>query len=418
MSKVKELYTSIGWRVLLDVFSRGLFFLVNILIARTLSVNDFGKFVYAISLSQIFYIFTDMGTLLQLVKELGESRGKADHEGKAVWKDFLDLKLAMMLVSFVGFTFCLVFLWKWDQPWIPLLALLWMLSNSFLDFNQFVCNGLDRINLARKMMLCQRSLMLLGAILPLFFWRSLTGILAGVAIGGGIGSFLSNRLFFKALGISFYWKPNFGEWMRILKASVPLGIGGAFGSWYLRIGAVFLAWFSVSSVVGEYGAAFRIYEITYIIPTAVMAICLPHLSGALRMGSGSFRVEMKRIGLLMGGMGLSWALFLFFGGTHLIHLLFGAKFDGGALALKILGVTGGLVFLNYFVTHLMVVFNFQKRHALNQILAFIVCFLTSVLLIPLKGSMGAAWSLLATECFLFILTTAYLLNATIPSYER
>jgi O-antigen/teichoic acid export membrane protein len=63
----------------LDVFSRGSFFLVNILIARSLSVNDFGKFGYAISIGQIFYIFTDLGTHLLLIKELGESRSKKQY---------------------------------------------------------------------------------------------------------------------------------------------------------------------------------------------------------------------------------------------------------------------------------------------------------------------------------------------------
>ncbi|MCG3203799.1 MAG: hypothetical protein KCHDKBKB_00471 [Elusimicrobia bacterium] len=418
MSTSKTFFETIAWRVGLDVFSRGLFFLVNILIARTLAVGDFGLFVYAVSIAQIFYVFTDLGTLLQMSKEMGHHRHKSVTERSELLKNYFDLKMGLLFFSFITFSFCSVVLWKEEQPWVGFLALIWMMSNSMLDFHQFVCNGLGRIDLARKVMFYQRFFMLTGVVTSLVLKNSLTGILLGLSLGGVVGTWVSNHIFFSHVGAQYTWTPNFSQWVRILKASIPLAIGGAFGSWYLRLGAVFLAWTAGSSIVGEYGAAFRVFEITYIIPSAIMGIGLPHLTSLIGKGRDSFRNEVWRVGGLMAGMGVLWAVVLAGGAPWFIHILFGTRFEGGILPLKILGITGGLVFLNYFVTHLMVALNFQKRHAMNQILAFSVCALLSAVLIPDRGSLGAALSLLATEVFLFVITTAYLLNGTIRPHEQ
>jgi O-antigen/teichoic acid export membrane protein len=263
------------------------------------------------------------------------------------------------------------------------------------------------------MLLYQRAIMMIGAIIPLLFFRTLEGILSGVAIGGVVGAIFANINFYRVLHIRFEWGKNWREWHRIIKTSIPLGIGGAFGSWYLRVGAIIIAWVWSSREVGEYSAAFRIFEITYIIPTAVMSIGVPHLSSALNQGRTILLSELRRIGIFMLFSGLVWSVFIYFLSSLIVNLFFGEKFLAAVPILKVFGVAGGLVFINYFVTHLMVVFSLQKRHAVNIFFSFTFCVLTSVIFVSNNGSIGAAWSLLLTEVFLFIATTASLLNSTI-----
>ncbi|MCB4755513.1 MAG: flippase [Elusimicrobia bacterium] len=401
-----KLLHQIGWRVVLDLFSRGSFFLINILVARKLQVNDFGKFVYALSLVQIFYVFTDMGTHLQLIKELGEKRGQND----AVWKPYLDLKILFMSAISVVFLFLFAFLWKWDAPWLLLLALLWMFSNSILDFNQFVCNGLGRMDLARAQMLIQRSLMLVGILGGLFLVPNLYGTLIGLAIGSVTGALLSNIYFQRATQSPYTFSRNLNQWKKILAASVPMAIGGALGAWWLRIGPLFLAWIRDSEAVGNYSAAFRVFEITYIIPASVMALSVPYLSESLKKGLPEFRQGLFKILSGMFFIGLLWGSFLYLFSPFIVLSLFGQKYASAIPVLKILGINGGLVFVNYVLTHLMVVLNRQKTLAIMVAAIFMVSTVCHIVGINLRGPVGAASALLATEILLFIFTASFLLR--------
>jgi O-antigen/teichoic acid export membrane protein len=176
----------------------------------------------------------------------------------------------------------------------------------------------------------------------------------------------------------------------------------------LRLGFVFLAWQTTSQVLGEYTAAFRILEVAYLVPAGVMGIGFPHLAESFGLGKRIFVVEIKRIALVMVGLALLWTSFLVLGGPLIIRLLFGARYEGAAPVLRYLGFAGGMVFLNFFVCHLMIVINRQKRHAFHEVLVFLICATLSIVWIPVHGAEGAAMALLGTEVSLFLLTTTYL----------
>jgi len=404
IARDKNLYSSITARVLLDIFSRGSFIVVTIFIARVLGVREFGKFGYAISIAHIFYTFTDLGTNLQLLKELGEQRGR----NEAIWKNYLEFKLCLMVFCLVlfGATALVV---KWENTTILFLALIWMFGNSFLDFNQFICNGLGRMDLARGQMLLQRGLMILFVVVSLLFYSTLGGILTALAAGAIVGSLLSNYYFFRKLKLVFSFTWDFREWKRIFWVSLPNAIAGAFGGWYLRAGVVILAWEWSHHVVGEYVAAFRIYETSYILPAAIMAITLPHLSSALSLERSLFLSKLKRVSYVILPCAFAWAGFLIFGSPLIIKILYGESFAGAVPILRYLGFVSAFVFLNYLVTHLMIVINCQRRHAVHEVLAFLLCLTLCFTFIGRQGAQGAAMALLLTEISLFIVTISFLI---------
>jgi len=391
--------------VSLDLFSRGSFIVITIFIARALGVKEFGKFGYAISLAQIFYIFTDLGMHLNLLKELGEQRGK----NEALWKTYLDLKLFVMGITLLFFVFLSSTLWKWESPWIAVAVLFWMFGNSMLDFNQTVCNGLSRMDVARIQMLIHRTILILFAVFGILFSPNLKGIVLSVSIGSVLGALVSTVYFCSVTGVGFSFSLKWTQWKRIISASLPNAFSGAFGLWYLRLGPLFLAWIWTTREVGEFSAAFRIFETSYILPAAIMAISVPHLSQAFQKGARIIKKELFRVAGIILPLGLLWGGGIFFFSSLIINLLFGAEFSAAIGVLKILSIASGLVFINYFVTHLMIVLNRQKRHALHQGLIFLVSCVLYAVLIPKGGAIGAAWALLWTEGVLFTVTVSYLL---------
>jgi O-antigen/teichoic acid export membrane protein len=187
-----------------------------------------------------------------------------------------------------------------------------------------------------------------------------------------------------------------------------LGVGAAFGLWYIRIGAIIMAWYWSTQIVGEYAAAFRVFEITYMFPAAIMSISVPHLSASLKKGRDWFLRDMNRLAAGMIGFAAIWAAFLYFGNPLIIRGLYGTRYNGAAPYLALMASVGGMVFLTYMATSMMVVLDLQKRHALNEGLAFIVGLLLNVALIPTIGGFGAVYALLGTELFRLVITTASL----------
>jgi O-antigen/teichoic acid export membrane protein len=405
-SPPRSIYSNIAWRLVLDVFSRASFIIVTVFIGRRIGVAEFGKFGYAISLVQIFYVITDLGTHLQLIKELGENRGK----NEAVWRTFFDLKMALIAVCLAVFFIFSKFVWRWQEPGLFLLALLWMISNSVLDFNQCVCNGLGRMDLAKVSLATQRGFVVATSVAALIFTPTLIGIMVGVALGSVLGTAISSALLLSKLKLRFSMRFEWPEWKRILVAAIPNAVGGAFGSFYLRIGVIFLAWTWTSQAVGEYTAAFRIFETSYIIPTGIMAVAVPHLSSATRAGWEQFSRELKRMTAIMVPLALLWGGLLYMFAPVVVRTLFGANFAGTVDPLRWLAIAAGFVVLNHLVLHLMIVLNRQRRHALHETLAFIVCVLLSTIVIPRAGGAGTALALLLTEASLFVVTLIYLVR--------
>ncbi len=399
MSKPKSLYFTMAWRLFLDVASRGTFFLVNIVIARALGVVEFGKFAYATSFSVIFYSFTELGTNLQLAKELGEN---SDPE-KSSWKHFFELKLLLLLACLLIAGPISIAAWHWPHAWIPVAALVWMLSNSMLDFNQFTCNGMKRMDLAQNMMLLHRGTVVLGTLIAVALSRTLESVIIGMALGGVTGALLSNSYFFRFSKRSAAWAGVPSEWKRILKLSIPTGFAGTLGQTVVRIGPVLLAWVWTSQIVGEYSAAFRIFEISYVVPAAVMAISVPHLSEALRKGRTDFTSQLMHVFVVMMPIALAWTALLYFGSPLIVRTLFGAKFLNAAPVLKIFSGVSFLVFVNYTVTNIMVIIGWQRRHALNTVLMFLLAICYFALLVG-KGAVGIALAMLLCEATMFVLT--------------
>ena len=80
--------------------------------------------------------------------------------------------------------------------------------------------------------------------------------------------------------------------------------------------------------VGVYSAAFRVFEISYVLPAATMSIALPHLSHARAKSSSHFHSEVRRVGLMMAVLALVWTVILMGGAPWIVNDLFWTRLSG------------------------------------------------------------------------------------------
>jgi len=409
---MNPLFSRIGWRVALDIFNRGSFLIVTIFLARTLSVTDFGRYGYALSFVHIFYTFTDLGTHIMVLKELGEEKkNQLTH-----WVTFLNLKLVLMLATALLFGLIVAF-FPVGSPALLAGALVWMFGNSLLDFGQFVCNGLQRMALARWLILIQRFLVIGGVILAMIWTGQLPLVVMVMGLCSLLGSTLGMVLIFRKLNIPFVFRPHLSDWISVLKRSYPNAFSMTFGTWTLRLSMIFVGWFTVGEALGQYNAAFRIYELSYILPASIMAIGVPHLSSALTEGKIGFTKELKKMGVLMFGLAFVGGGVLYGASGPLVHFAFGEKYAMAHEILKLMALVSVLLVLNQLSNYLMIIFNRQVRHAWHEGVVLAASILCYLVLVPKYGGLGAAATLLMSQVLLLSLTLIYLLRKIEVPYD-
>lgn len=383
-------------RVTLDFLSRGSFFLINFWIARKLGKSGFGQYSTYISLVQIFYVLTDLGISLKLIKEMGVMRVHGDKS----WVQYLYLK-AFLLVFVTG-VFVLFFGFREIHFKYLFYCFVWMLGNSVLDFNQYICNGLGRMDLAQKQVFLQRFFLFMVVGLTLYYAPSLENVTFALFLGTLVSVLISNVFFIKSLKIPKWPSIHWSGFKSILLSSFPNAISTLFSSWYLRLGVVLIAWGYDKEVVASFAAPYKLFEAVYIIPAGIMSLAIPHIAESIQKGQEFFYKELGVVSSLMGLLGAMGGVLLFFLSPFIIKIVYGSQYASSVHILKILSFVSIFVFVNMFLTSLMVVFELQKKLSLNYFFAFVFSALLNSFLIDKYGAAGAAYALLLTESILFL----------------
>ncbi len=388
-------------RFFLDILSRAVVFVLSILVARKLLVSEYGQFAYALSLANLFYVFTEMGLHVLLLRDVDHDPEKM----RVLWQRYFTLKLSLSLITLIAGLLLFPVIWPWKFSVIFLASLGWMLGNSLLDFYQSACNALHRFDLAGIILLTYRALLL--AATAVLFWRgevTLGSVLLVFLLCNLAASVFSIPLIKKFMNIPSMALTSAGDAWNLLKESLPIGLANILGMVYMRFDMLFLGWMRSTTELGYYGAAYRIYEVVFVIPAALMSIAIPVLSRARSESLSSMRNEMKKISLILSVIALSWIVVGFFNARWFIELLFGSKYASADTVLRILVLANVVVFLNHIVIYTLIVLGHQKKHVINQAVCFVFCLSSVFFLIRFWGSTGAAITTLSTQLLLTILT--------------
>ncbi|MFH1369555.1 MAG: oligosaccharide flippase family protein [Elusimicrobiota bacterium] len=396
----------------LDMLSRFILLGLNILIARKLLVSDFGLLTYAMVLANLFYVFTEMGANTYLLKKAGEKPENIE----SYWNQGISLKFLMSIAVLLLSVLLLPALWPWKYPVILLAMVGWMIGNSFVDFYQLFCNATHDFKSAANVILSSRFLMIAGMVFLFIAGKvNLLNVTMVYFSGSLIGALAAGMIFMKTKGIKFA-PAGIGEIKDLFRIALPFGVANIFGIIYLRTDSIFLTWLTGTEQTGIYGAAFRIFEMVYAVPAALMLVTTPLLLRAKEQGYAHFIARIKRIAVFAFALAAAWMTAGFFFSGPIINFLYGERYMTAAPVLSILALANGAAFFSHIAIYLMVVLEKQKRHALNQLIALILNILLTITFIYKWGTPGAAAAVLATQLIIIALCVLPLIKA-IKTYE-
>jgi O-antigen/teichoic acid export membrane protein len=377
--------------------SAALLFLLQALAGHVLSVDDFGKFGFALRLATIGEALMDFGIHQVTVRAIARDRSQASR----LLHNSLALKAVPAAVMFLVMSG--VVFWLRPEPEVRAVSLLLLGSailRSYILTTRGILLGLERFGRDCLVVVTDRLLLLVTGGLALLLGHGLIGLaMAFVAarLLAVTGALTIVRSVVGSLSVEF----DRAVWRDLQRRALPLGSFLIALNLYSYIDTVMLGRLSTWSDTALYTAAFTIYEGLSYAPAVLSSVLTPRLSHLWSADPGQHR-RLTLLGLLAAVvLAVVLAVPLWAVARPLLAIVFNGHgatdYGDAATALHILLAGLGFIFVSW-ILQATAISVFRERVLLvTTATGAVFNILLNLMLIPAYGRNGAALATLASE---------------------
>jgi O-antigen/teichoic acid export membrane protein len=367
-------------------------------VTRYLGPTAFGYYSTALAILLIPSIFSNLGLSTTVLRYIAR---RPDDTARVVSASVT----ARLMIGLVAFAVTLAVVRIAPFPHQTRMATLIACAGSLLLLvNTGLLTALQgelRMHWAVQADIAGRLLTLGLTLAALHEKRGLYAVVVAYVIGNALTlviNFLGVRRRFRlhpVLDLRYCWQ--------LARSSALVGAALMAGALYYRIDTILLAVFRSAYEVGLYAAAYKFYDLSKAVISAVSLSLFPHLTRA--MAGDEPHAPVQRAFDVFLGVGACVAVVVFVHAEHLVMLASGQKFAAAAPALRILAPAIAITFIAA-TMQLVLLTAHRERQLLvvNGSMLFANVAL-NVILLPMYGYKAAASTTLATE-FLWLLLSA------------
>ncbi len=318
-----------AWRAFADAGSKVASIALYVVMARELGDEGFGVFTFALMYTTLFAALAHFGQDTVLIREVARERRLVER----YFANTVALKLALSVPVILAALGILALAGVSSQT-LQVAALLGLAVTleAALATVLAVFQSYEVMRYIAGVLLAQRYATAAVGIAALWAGADVV-VVAAVYLGGavlalGLGLVLLRRVVQPRLRVT---PPT---WPGLMKAAVPLGVAGVLGTVLFRIDTVILAAFEDASTVGDYGAAYRLFEATLFFGWSIGGAVYPVLArlDAIPRLADVYEQALKlclaaTLPLAVGAAVLA---------EPLVELLYGSEFDEASTALRLL----------------------------------------------------------------------------------
>lgn len=315
-------------------------FFVHAMVARHLGPEHFGKLSYIIKTVNIFYTFSLFGVDEIIMRELMGSTYTRDDILKTVFR----LRIVMALIGFIILGVFLL-LAQEDNTKFTLLTYLYGLNIFLQAFNLFELSFQAKLSFK-----------------PLFWANNISYILSsslrvlGVYLKSTVSFFLSTYivgevilklLIQRQMGFSFLkgkYNKEFAD--QLSKASYPYFLSAFVVLLDQRLSFIFLERFRTPEELGNYSVAVTLVDLWLFLPTAVTASVFPTIITSFNGNKEQYKLRIQYLSDILVWLGIAFFAGVFITSDHVIHLLYGVRYEKAPEALWLYALTTIPVFFN------------------------------------------------------------------------
>lgn len=369
-------------------------FLFFLFLARRLGPGDFGKYMFAFSLAEIFSIIGDLGLHEYSIREIAR-RPKLLKERLT---GILALKTLLSSTSAIIMVAILPFLGKDRATSLAVVAFaLAQIGYSWFYASTIAFAAKQDLHIQAFLWLMEKALF----------------AAAGVAVILATGSdfvlvAFSNtfvQFFGGALAVSIAWR-KYGpwvrslhrdQWSRYLKAAIPFGLIVAFYLVYFRIDSVMISFFRGDEEVGQYSAAYNLVSALMFLPAGLVGALFPRLAGSYSSPDDDLDLPFQKAARWLLALSMPMAVGIWLLADPLVLSLLGETYQPAATALAILGWVLPVWFLTFLQGNILTIVERQNAVAAVGFANMLLNVGLNLFIIPRYGFTGAAVTTLITE---------------------
>jgi O-antigen/teichoic acid export membrane protein len=367
-------------------------------LGRYLGVTGFGHLYLAFSLAAIFGVLIGFGLDEQLVRAVARDPGAAG----PYLSSAIMLKLLLGVVAYIALLGTVRIL-GYDESVERVIGLygLTLMSNSLSGSLTAAYQGLQRLANVAVGTVIEKVLTAVAALILLASGGGVIEIAAVIVIGSMVGAL------WKALSLArvarVLWTIHVGTVRSLLRRAPPFILYAIFGTIYYRMDTVLLSKMTDATVVGWYGAAYRLFDTMVFLPSIVAATVMFPILARLSEGSRAHLTRAIAEGskvMLIAGVPIAAGLFQL---AHPVVLFIygGGNFNGAADALRWLAPGLLVLYLNSILGVALVSLNLERRLATVAVMAAVFNVGANIFLIPRYQHIGAAAVTSLTEVLVF-----------------
>ena len=380
----------------------------TVLIARSLSLEQFGAFTLIFTVLGLMSVVTDMGIGRIAIRGMLGDRGR---DPGAFAGSYIALRSVMGLV---GYGVALLVVWLSGYPTEVVQA---TAIAGLVVVVSTPSHALDVVFQARMRMGTVGAADAGGVLVQL----ALTAAIA--AAGGSLLLFTIPAVVYELVVLA--WKFPVAHrlvrirlrveprvWGALIREALPLSVGFGLATIYQRVDSLMLSHLVGFDAVGIYGVSYKFIDIVHFAATAVTVPLLTLLVQAWPDDMPGFRDALRRGALLLGliaGVAMTGLL----GFAHQVtRLLYGTDYVAGADTTRVLVLGESLTFMISLSLACLVAAERHRHYPLVMLGGLVLNVSVNLWLIPLWSYLGAAVATVVTEAV--ILTVLVLLLLRLP----
>lgn len=369
-------------------------FLFFLFLARKLGPGDFGKYMFAFSLAEIFSILGDLGLHEYSIREMARRPALLRERLPGI----LALKTILSSTSAIIMLAILPLLGKDRATSIAVVAFaLAQIGYSWFYTSTIAFAARQDLHIQAFLWLMEKALF------------AAAGVVVIVATGNDfvLVAFSNTfvQLFGGALAVAIAWR-KYGpwvrdlhrdQWSRYLKAAIPFGLIVAFYLVYFRIDSVMISFFRGDEEVGQYSAAYNLVSALMFLPAGLVAALFPRLAGAYSSPDDNLDGPFQKAARWLLALSMPMAVGIWLLADDLVISLLGDTYMPAATALAVLGWALPVWFITFLQGNLLTIVERQKAVAAVGFANMVLNVVLNLIVIPRFGFTGAAVTTLITE---------------------
>ncbi|MHB8695746.1 MAG: MATE family efflux transporter, partial [Solirubrobacteraceae bacterium] len=253
----------------------------------------------------------------------------------------------------------------------------------------------------------QRSFVAAIGLLALHEGKGVVTVAACYTAGSFVSIFLAAGLLARSIGVPRL-RIRSGGYGRLVVASLPFAVQDIFGVLLFKLDAVILSLMGTTAAVGRYGAAYRLFESTFVIHISLagaFAAMYTYLGPRTSPSVGSvFQSSLSLALIALVPVGVVFGVLP----VPISRLIYGPAFAQAGAPLRLLAPAVVLIGLVTLCTTLIVSRTSARRILRVTAAMVLVNIVLNVALIPSLADRGSATAMLVTEA-------AFLLTVLVPA---